>query len=140
MLARNRPSDRRRRGAATVEMAVLLPFLMFLCVIGTDWARLLYYTITIDACARNGALYASDDVYAANAGYASLSQAALAEAPGLDLTATVTKTTATDSAGHSAVIVTVTAPFKTITNFPGVPSAQTLSRQVQMRVAPLATK
>ena len=130
-----------RAGAATVELAVLLPFLMFICVIGTDWARLLYFTITIDACARNGALYASDSVTRANSPYTNLTEAAKAEAPTLDATSmTVTQATATDSAGAAAVFVTVTIPFSTITNFPGVPSSQTLTRKVQMRVAPLATK
>jgi hypothetical protein len=38
------------------------------------------------------------------------------------------------------VVITVSAPFTTITNFPGVPSSQTLTRSVQMRVAPLATR
>jgi len=64
----------------------------------------------------------------------------LAEAPQLTATATVTTTPATDAAGNSAVIVEVQVPFQTITNFPGVPSSQTLTRRVTMRTAPLATK
>ena len=50
-----RLSSRRRAGAAA-EFAVLLPFLIFLAVIGTDWARLFYYTISIESCARTGVL------------------------------------------------------------------------------------
>ena len=130
----------RRPGAAVVELAVLLPFLMFIAVIATDWARLLYFTITVESCARNGALYASDGVTAANSPYASVSQAALAEAPGLSSSAVVTTTATTDSTGAPAVTVRVDMPFTTLTNFPGVPSFQTLTRSVQMRVAPLATK
>jgi hypothetical protein len=34
------------------------------------------------------------------------------------------------------VTVTVTWPFQTIVNFPGVPNNLTLSRSVQMRMAP----
>ena len=34
------------------------------------------------------------------------------------------------------VAVKVTYPFKTITNFPGIPSSATVSRIVQMRVTP----
>lgn len=129
----------RRPAAAAVEFAVLLPFLLFVAVIAADWARLLYYTITVEACARNGALYASDRGLAAKSPYASVSQAALAEAPNLNAPATVTATPATDPTGSAAVRVTVSVPFKTITNFPGVPSSQTLTRSVQMRVAPLLT-
>ncbi len=130
----------RRPAAAAVELAILLPFLMFICVIATDWARLLHYTITVEACARNGALYAADPVMAAMSPYKSVSEAAMAEAPKLDATATVTTTLTTDSNGSAAVVVKVEVPFKTITDFPGVPSSQTLYRSVQMRVAPLATK
>lgn len=132
--------DAHRRGAATVELAALAPFLLFVGVIATDWARLLHYTITINACARSGALYASDAVLAAQSPYSSVEQAALAEAPGLAPTPTVTSASVVDTAGNAAVVVTVTVPFTTITNFPGVPKSQTLSRSVQMRVAPLTTK
>lgn len=135
-----RASESCRPGAATVEFAVLLPFLLYLCVIGTDWARLFYYTITVEACARNGALYASDSDYASKCPYTSAQQAALAEAPTLNATATVTTSTTTDSANNSAVICTVTVPFKTITKFPGVPTSQTLTRRVQMRKAELLIK
>jgi Flp pilus assembly protein TadG len=127
----------RRSGAAAVELAVLLPFLLYLGVIATDWARLLHHTLTIEACARNGCLYASDAEIAAKSPYTSVSQAALAEAPQLTATATVTTSTSTDAAGNPAVVCTVTAPFQTITNFPGVPRSQTLSRSVQMRQAEL---
>ncbi len=130
----------RRSGAATVEFAVLLPFLLFISVIATDWARLLHYTITIEACARNGALYAADQETAAKSPYANVTAAALAEAPYLNAVATVTPTYANDSTGAAVVTVKVEMPFGTITNFPGVPSSQTLSRSVQMRVAPLVTK
>jgi hypothetical protein len=134
-----RKSDR-RPAAAAAELAMLMPFLMFLCVIATDWARLFYYTVTVEACARNGALYACDPVAQAQSPYTSVQQAALAEAPTLNTTATVTSANTTDAAGNPAVLVTVSVPFKTLTNFPGMPSAQTLTRRVQMRAAPTTTR
>lgn len=134
------PDPNSRPAAATVELAVLLPFLLFVAVIATDWARLMYYTITVTACARNGALYASDPVAATMSPYKSVSEAAVAEAPNLGQTATVTTTLTTDPNGNAAVVVKVEVPFQMITNFPGVPSSQTLTRIVQMRVTPLATK
>src|SRR4051812_27880423 len=51
-----------RPGAAAVELAFLLPFLMFLGVVTTDWARIMYYTITLENATRAGALYACDNV------------------------------------------------------------------------------
>lgn len=163
MLLRQKPKP--RPAGAAVELAVLLPFLMFVGVIATDWARLLYYTIAIEACARNGALYASDKEMADRSPYPNVAEAALAEAPGVMESATVSytltigsttsthyftpngewrasvfSTTTTDSTGAAAVVVDVKLRFKTITNFPGVPSPEWLSRSVQMRVAPLLTR
>lgn len=130
----------RRRGAAAVELAVLLPFLMYLAIITADWARLLYFTITLSGCARSGALYEADSVAASQSGYADSTAAALAEAPGLSPTPTVTRAQGTDSAGNKTVAVTVSMPFTTITNFPGVPSYTVLTRTVQMRVSPLTSQ
>jgi Flp pilus assembly protein TadG len=47
-----------RSGVAAVEFAVLLPFLMALFLFATDFARILYYTITIENVAHNGTLLA----------------------------------------------------------------------------------
>jgi len=38
-----------------------------------------------------------------------------------------------------AALVTVSVPFTTLTNFPGVPKSETLTRSVQMRIAPMST-
>lgn len=133
MAQRNQPG---RRGAATVELAVLLPFLLYLGVIATDWARLLYYTIAIEACARAGALYAADPAAAAQSPYTTLQDHARAEAPGLNPAPTVTSAAITVN-GRAGVRVTATVPFQTITNFPGVPGSQTLTRVVDMRAVPL---
>lgn len=124
-----------RRGAAAVEFAVLLPFLLFLAVIATDWARLMYYTISVEACARAGALYAADASVAAMSPYSNVQDHARAEAPVLGTATTVTSA-ATTVNGRAAVQVTATIPFTTITNFPGVPSSQTLTRFVVMRMVP----
>ena len=161
-----------RRGAATVELAVLLPFLLFLSVIATDWARLMYYTITVESCARNGAIHASDQVMAAKSAHPTAAAAAVAEFPSLVAGATAatttgtgtgpngnytyTTTTYTSPAGATvatvevrtgvknpntdpAALVTVSVPFTTLTNFPGVPKSETLTRSVQMRIAPMST-
>jgi Flp pilus assembly protein TadG len=133
-----------RTAAAAVELAVLLPFLMFLAVIATDWARILYFTITLDNCARNGALYLCDDEARARSPYASYEAAAKAEASELTQTLTVTKQdiAAADSGdGSPAARVTVSMNFKTLTNFNypswfGVTQNNAISRTVQMRVLP----
>ena len=69
-----------RSGAAAVELAILLPLLVFLFVVAVDFSRVFYYTLTITNCARNGAIYASDPVAAAESPYGSVQDAALATA------------------------------------------------------------
>jgi hypothetical protein len=128
----------KRRGAALAELAYVLPFLLFLFVIGADWARLLYYTISCEACARAGALYGADPEVAATSPYPSLQAAAQAEAPLLSTPPAITVTPVTIN-GRPGVKVTATLTFTTITSFPGVPSPQLLTRSVEMRVFPVTT-
>jgi Flp pilus assembly protein TadG len=127
---------RPRRAAATVELAVLAPFLAFLFVAVVDYARIFYHSLTVANCARNGALYASDPVAVAQSPYASIQDAALADAGNLSPTPTVTSTTGTDSDGNPYVEVTVTHDFQTAVNYPGIPQITTISRTVRMRVSP----
>ena len=129
-----RQRSRRRAGAAT-EFAVLLPFLIFLAVIGTDWARLFYYTISIESCARTGVLYAADPVAQSESPFANVTEAALSAAPGLTPTPTVLSQSETVN-GRPGVRVTVSVQFTTITNLPGVPKSEPLVRSVVMRIIP----
>jgi Flp pilus assembly protein TadG len=126
----------RHSATATVELAVLLPFLMFLVVIGCDYGRIVYYSVIVDNCARNGAVYAGDPVLAAQSPYPDLQTAALADAGDLSPPPTVTSVNGVDSAGNPYVDVTVSWTFQTITNYPGVPSQTVLTRTVRAQVAP----
>ena len=134
-----RRNGKRCRGAAAVELAVLLPFLMFVFVIAVDWARVFYFSVTLTNVARQGAIYGSDPVAAAQSPYTSVQQAALADAVNLTPPPTVTPSYGADGAGNPYIEVTVNWRFSSITNFPGVPSSQ-LIRTVRMRVAPILPK
>jgi Flp pilus assembly protein TadG len=134
----NRVPDRgrdRRRAAAIVELALLLPFLALLFGAALDYGRVFYYYVAVTNCARSGALYASIDAAHA-ADTTGIQSAAQAEAPELSSTLSVSSATSTDSAGNSVVSVTVSYPFKTISNVPGIPGSTTVGRTVQMRVLP----
>jgi Flp pilus assembly protein TadG len=138
-----RPSG--RRGAAAVEFAAVLPFLLFLAVIATDWARLFYHTITVEQAARCGALYAADMVTQFESRYynadenVAVNNLVRAEAANLDQSKlanpTITRFSGPD--GKPMVTVTVEYQFTTLTRFPGVPQNQTLTRQVTMRTFPV---
>jgi Flp pilus assembly protein TadG len=130
-----RERHRQRRGTAAVELAVLLPFLCFLFVVTVDFARIFYFSITVANCASVGALYGSADPTAAN-DTAGILARVQKDAGNLDLKK-LTVTSTTDSASNpTKVTVTVSYPFGTITNFPGVGNYTTLTRTVQMNVTP----
>jgi Flp pilus assembly protein TadG len=125
----------RRRGAAVVELAVILPLLVFLFVIAVDFARVFYYSVTLTNCARAGAMYASDPTTSAESPFASTAAAAVADAPNLSPAPTVSTTSGTDAAGRPYVEVTAAYTFRTITGFPGVPNQVNLTRKVRMNVS-----
>jgi hypothetical protein len=149
-----------RPGAATVELAVLLPFLAFFFVIAIDWARIFYTTVTIQSAARNAAYYCSEYpgvtdkmVY----GYADTRDAAEDDVegtmdptqmtvswgppPGTTFAAGQGVPSSTDSYGTPVKIITVNYPFSMVAGFPfdvpGIPTSVTMHRTVTMRVAPV---
>jgi Flp pilus assembly protein TadG len=121
-----------RRGAATVELTLVLPFLAFLFVIAFDFSRIFYFAVTISSCARNGALYAANPTLSDKLPYASVQEAALADAVGLKTQPSVSVTMSDDTAVPPWVEVSVSYPFTTVTHFPGVPSSTTITRKVRM--------
>jgi Flp pilus assembly protein TadG len=126
----------KRCGSSAVELALLLPLLGLLFLFTIDFARLYYHYSIVTNCARNGALYASDPRAPVESPYPNVTAAALADAS--DLTPQPTVSPPTYSSDGSTVQVTVTYPFTTISNYPGLPNPINLTRTVQMRVAPLA--
>ncbi len=148
MVFSNRSSNRkgRRRGGASVELALLLPLIVFGLVGAIDFCRLFFHYTTITNAARNGALWASDPyangtVTPSQSPYATVQAAALADAnantnlnPALTA-ANVTSSTGTDGHGNPTVSVTVQYQFNMISSYMGF-STVNLARQVTMRVAP----
>src|SRR5262245_15796513 len=137
MARRVRPD---RTGVAAVELAILLPFLAYIFVIALDWSRIIYYTVTVNNCARNGALWLSDPYSTMISAYPTLTAAALADASNLSPQPTVQDPPASgvDANGYSYKECTVTYPFQTLTNVPGVPKTTTITRTVRVLTAPKA--
>jgi Flp pilus assembly protein TadG len=129
----------RRQGAATVELAVLTPLLMFLFLIAVDFARVFYQAVVLADCARCGAVYGSQDPEK-SVDTAGIESAALADATDLSPVPSVASTTGTDGDGHPFVEVTVQREFRTFVDYPGIPSSLTVTRTARMRVAPLVPK
>ena len=143
-----------RRATATVELAVLLPFLVALFLFAVDFARIFYFSITIENAIHNSALFASqvfdnqNQQWIGNQQYWQgpngqlVSQPKVAaELDGTNLNpaladSNITITTGVDADGNPVNIVTVTYTFNTIVPYPGIPSPLTITRTAQVRVAP----
>src|SRR5437879_2256200 len=114
MLHRSNGQALPRLGAAAVELAVLLPFLVFLFLVGTDYCRLFYYSLTLANCARNGAHFGSgvtnsQDWQNKSALIATITDATLADGVSLSpalAASNVTAVTGKDADDHSMVQVT----------------------------------
>jgi Flp pilus assembly protein TadG len=130
-----------RSGLAVVELALLLPLLCCLFVAAVDYARVFYFDLTLANAARNGAIYGSQDATKA-ADTSGIKTIALYDATNLP-TKVVNGvsyplvSSSTSGSNPTLVTVTVTYPFTTITNYPGIPHQIILSRTVQMTVTPL---
>jgi len=135
-----RREKRSRSGAATVELSLLLPMLVFLLLAGMDYSRVFYASVIVSNCARNGALYASDQNVADRSPYTTVDEAVKADAPDLAGALTVTTTSGTDAQGYGWVQVRVVYPFHTVITYPGIPSQVDISRSVRMRVVPVTTE
>jgi Flp pilus assembly protein TadG len=150
-LARLSASPRRREGVATVEFAVLAPFLVLIFVITLDFARVYYYQTVLEQCACNAAIYGSNlrsyqettwvSPYSTSSTPSDDNIQIVATADGACLnppltTDQVTVAHANGSDGNAAVQVTINYTYSTITHFPGFGFSFNLQAKSSMRVAP----
>ncbi len=133
-----------RRGLAAVELALLLPLLVFLCMATVDFSRVVYALMTLQNCARNGALYEFDKAcsYSLPPSWTSLTTAVQADAG--NLTVTIPSTYGGNAnpyspkvATNNYVTVTVQANFTLLMlgadkSFPSIGTTLTLTQSVSM--------
>jgi Flp pilus assembly protein TadG len=136
---------RRRRGAAAVELAITLPVLMLIVLGAIDFGRFAYYYIAVTNVARAGGAYGIMNPYTTatqSSWQTQVQQAAadeMAQMTGFDSSKLTTTVTATSevATGLWRVQVTSQYPFKTIVNWPGVPTSNgtpvNLTRTVVLR-------
>lgn len=130
----------KRRGAAAVEFAIVLPVLITILLGTTDFGRFAHSRIAIANAARSGAAYGSINPYnsstedAWKAGVAKSVTDELGQAAAFDpAKLTITTTHVTEYAGQRRVNVQVTYPFETLVNWPLFPSSFDLRQTVTMR-------
>jgi Flp pilus assembly protein TadG len=134
------PPRARRSGAAAVEFAIVLPVLVTILLGTTDFGRFSHSTIAVANAARCGAQYASMNPYdsstqaAWTAGVVQAVTNELNQSPTFDASKlTVTVTNVTESGGLHRTSVQVTYPFKTVINWPSLPSSFNMQQTVVVR-------
>ena len=134
-----RVPSKHRDGSIAVELAILLPFLAFVTVIGIDYARIFSRALILETASRNACVWAAQDSdYATNE--TAIKAIAMKDLTDTSPTPTITITRYTAADGFGYVQVKIDQEFNTITSFPGVPNQSTLSRKTDMRVNPKAPK
>jgi Flp pilus assembly protein TadG len=154
IVATNQRGKRLRPGVAAAELAILAPLLAFIFLVTVDWARIFYYAVVLENCARNGAYYASDyGIY----DYQNPPDAALEDTTNLTPAPVITIMYSNGPGGPYNMTsppgsymnggapayaqVTATWTFNTITSFSlppfGIANNVTLARSVDMEMAPI---
>ncbi|MGO9468155.1 MAG: TadE family protein [Isosphaeraceae bacterium] len=128
---------------AAVELATLLPLIVFLSMASIDFARVVHALIIVQNCARNGALYEFYKTagFTLPSGWTSLSAAVSADAGNLTLNTPTAATPSPPLANNNYVTVTVSTNFSLIgypalRGLPAIPSSITLSQSVSMPMPP----
>lgn len=136
---------RSQSGAAMVELAVVLPFLIFLLIGVIEVGRYMYFGIVAAHAAEAGAQYGAQSL--GNASDSSgIEAAAAADAPNVSVTASpmpvclesgqsVACPSGTPSPNMTEYIkVTVTGSFQSLLNYPGIPNPLPVTATAMMRV------
>lgn len=140
------PGARRepRRGMAAVELAFLLPLLVFAAMAAVDFARVAYAQVILQNCARNGALYEFYKAagYPVPLGWTSLSEAVQADAGSLTVTlpndiGNLDNPYSPKASTNNYVIVAVQCDFPLLTlgsngSFPGISGKVRLTQSAAM--------
>lgn len=141
-----RPGARRepRRGMAAVELAFLLPLLVFAAMAAVDFARVAYAQVILQNCSRNGALYEFYKAagYPVPLGWTSVDQAVQADAGNLNVTlpsstGNLSNPYSPGLSSNNYVTVTVQCAFPLLTLgsngiFPGISGTVTLTQSAAM--------
>lgn len=147
-----KPQMRARRsgqnGNSLIELAIIIPALVLLCLGTADFARVFYAAVEVNAAARAGAQYGSQSVLTA-ADSAGMRAAALLDCPNLtNVSATASQCTCstgstvaacaanycTNNPNATFVTVNTQVPFSSIARYPGLPSSLSLSGKAVMEV------
>jgi Flp pilus assembly protein TadG len=140
------------RGQSSAELAVAMVVLSLLLLVTTDFGRMFYTQITVNAAARAGVQYGSQSLVNAadtsgittavtnDSSNVALSSGspAVSQCTCISTSTTVAQCSSayhcSDNPGATYVTVTVSAPFTTFGVYPGLPNPVILTSTAEMQV------
>ncbi len=137
--ASNSAQAKRRRGTAAVEFAIALPMLMLFAVGTIDFGRIPHFHQVVSNAARTGAETGATQQFTSftrstwEAGIEAAVQSEMQNIPDFDsskLTYELTTTTNVD--GLARIVVDVSYPFRTLIDWPGMPTEVQLHKRVEV--------
>jgi Flp pilus assembly protein TadG len=131
-----RRNQTRRRGAALVEAAIMMPVMILVIGIAVDYSRVVYSSVTLSGSCRNGAMYEFDPFTTTESNYANYSAAAQADATNLLNNVAFTKSTATVN-GITTVAINSSSNFRTLSSWLILPAEKNVKRTIVVRQAQL---
>lgn len=132
-----RRHETRRRGAALVEAAIVLPVMLVLIGIGVDYSRVFYSSVTLSGSSRNAAIYEFDPFSYSESNYGSYTAAAQADATNLTNNVSFTRTATLAANGSTSVTINSTSNFKMLASWGILPTSKNVNRTVVIRQAQL---
>lgn len=133
----NHRPNRDRRGAVSAELALVTSLVLLPITLGcADLGRFAYAYISVTNAARAGGSYAIMNNYTTStlsAWNSAVASAAQAESSLAGVTVP-SPTVTTDANGLRRVRVSASYQFRTLVNWPGIPSSLTLGRTVELRM------
>lgn len=133
----------RDRGQAIVELALLLPILVFGLIGAADVARALAVQLAVENAARAGA---ESEMMSSNPSQGAAQTAVrneLGQTPGVDPASAIVTETLTDGSGAACTTSTLSAPcfvtvevryaFTTLVHWPGISNTFTFDRSTRLR-------
>lgn len=128
-----------RRGTAAVEFAIALPVLMLLAVGTIDFGRIPHFHQVVANAARTGAETGATQQFTAftrstwEDGIEAAVESEMQNIPNFDSSKlSFDLSTTTNSDGLARIVVEVSYPFKTLINWPGMPTEVQLRKRVEV--------
>ena len=126
----------KRRGAALVEAAIVLPVMIVLIGVAVDYSRIFYGNVTLNGASRNGGMYEFDPLNVSQSYYTDYANAGAADTTNLSSKVTYAKSSTTTS-GVTNVTISATTSFKTMSSWFILPATKSVTKTLVIHKAPL---